>query len=220
MKLVKSKELVDADIYKEALDVTETDIIAAYYDLLLKYSAFDIADKFVKMRGLNTISNVFFATLNSTHNLGAAISFGDKACYLYAEFVSQISEIEKLFLRLTSRDAAMYVYNKTIFVLNRDAMQRHDKHYAFALLKSLITKTILSGTDVAHFREVGELVKQVHLYAATLVTLDDLYFNVDHVETFYSCVKFAIVQQRSNTKKHEYNYDEFDVETFNKWYLS
>ncbi len=220
MKLVKLKELVEADIYKEALDVTDADIIAAYYELLLKYSAFDIADKFVKMRGLETISNVFFMTLNCTNNLGAAISFGDKACFLYAEFVSQIAEIEKLFLRLTSRDAAMYVYNKTIFALNRDNMQRPDKHYAFVLLKSLITKTILSGTDIAHFREAGELVKQVHLYAETLSTLDDLYFNVDDVSTFYTCMKFVIVQQRVTAKKYEYNYKEFDVDTFNKWYLS
>jgi hypothetical protein len=218
MKLVK--DAVDADIYKDTLEETEADTLSAYYDLLLKYAAFDIKDTFVKMRGLDTISNVFFMTLNSTHNLGAAITFGDKACYLYAEFVSQISEIEKLFLRLTSRDAALYVYNKTIFLLNRDKMQEHDKHYAFALLKSLLTKTILSGTDVSHFRETGELIKRVHLYRDTLKTLEDLYFSVDDAIMFYNCAQFAIVNQRETVKKHEFNYKDFDVVSFNKWCLS
>ena len=220
MKLVKLKDVVDADVYKDALDVTDTDIVSAYYDLLLKYAALDIKEQFVRMRGLDTISTVFRATLNATNNLGAAILFGDKACYLYAEFVSQISEIEKLFLRLTSRDAALYVYNKTIFLLNRDVMQQHDKHYALALLKALMTKTIVSSTDVAKFSELGALIKDVHLYADTLTIIDELYFHVDDAESFYDCVKFTILNQRSIVKKNEYNYNEFEVTSFNGWYLS
>jgi len=40
-----------------------------------------------------------------------------KAFYFYVEFICQISEAEKLFLQLSSRDAVTYVYKKTIFEL-------------------------------------------------------------------------------------------------------
>lgn len=49
-----------------------------------------------------------------------------KSFYFYIEFVGQISEDEKMFLQLTSRDAATYVYKKTIFEINNDIRKSNE----------------------------------------------------------------------------------------------
>jgi hypothetical protein len=49
-----------------------------------------------------------------------------KSFYFYVEFVSQISEDEKMFLQLTSRDASTYVYKKTIFEINNEFKKMND----------------------------------------------------------------------------------------------
>jgi len=67
------------------------------------------------MRGLETITHVFKNILLNTKNLEMSYYHGQKAFYYYVEFIGQISEEQNQFLQLSSRDATMYVYKKTIF---------------------------------------------------------------------------------------------------------
>jgi len=46
---------------------------------------------------------------------------GQRSFYFYVEFIGQISEDQHTFLNLSSRDAAMFVYKKTIFELSNDS---------------------------------------------------------------------------------------------------
>ena len=50
-----------------------------------------------------------------------------KSFYFYVEFVGQISEDEKMFLQLSSRDATIYVYKKTIFEINNEHRKNNEK---------------------------------------------------------------------------------------------
>jgi hypothetical protein len=43
-----------------------------------------------------------------------------KAFYYYTEFIGQITGDQNMFLQLTSRDAIMFVYKKTIFEIHND----------------------------------------------------------------------------------------------------
>jgi len=43
-----------------------------------------------------------------------------KAFYYYTEFIGQITGDQNIFLQLTSRDAMMFVYKKTIFEIHND----------------------------------------------------------------------------------------------------
>ena len=68
-------------------------------------------------RGLDTITHVFITILYHTNNHEIVYYYTQKSIYLYIEFINQISELDKHFLKLTSRDAVIYVYKKTIFEL-------------------------------------------------------------------------------------------------------
>jgi hypothetical protein len=115
--------------YKTTINDTTQDIIEKYYLLINEYLNF-ISDnigfknisytKFIIERGLETITHVYSILLYYTRNLDVAYFHGQKAFYFYVEFIEQITEDKHSFLQLSSRDASMFVYKKTIFELNND----------------------------------------------------------------------------------------------------
>ena len=76
--------------------------------------------KFIIIRGLDTITHVFTNILYYTKNIDLTYFHCQKSFYFYVEFVGQITEDEKTFLQLTSRDATTYVYKKTIYEINNE----------------------------------------------------------------------------------------------------
>jgi len=72
------------------------------------------------MRGLETITHVFNFILFYSKNLEMAYFHSQKAFYYYVEFVGQINEEQNMFLQLSSRDAIMCVYKKTIFEITNE----------------------------------------------------------------------------------------------------
>ena len=110
--------------YNKELTAPVVDIVNKYLNLLIEYYKFFIEKikiknikvlQFIIIRGLDTITNVFLNLLLYTKNIDLTFFHCQKSFYFYVEFVGQISEDEKMFLQLTSRDASTYVYKKTIF---------------------------------------------------------------------------------------------------------
>jgi len=120
--------------YKTNLDTDLNEIIKKYSDLIIEYLKFTIENvkiknlyllKFIIIRGLDTITNVFLYLLLYTKNIDIVYIDCQKSFYYYFEFVSQISEDENVFLNLTSRDAMIYVYKKTIFEIKKDEIKKY-----------------------------------------------------------------------------------------------
>jgi hypothetical protein len=76
--------------------------------------------KFIFIRGLDTITTVFKILLLFTKNIDVTYYHSQKAFYFYVEFIEQISNDQNTFLNLSSREACMFVYKKTIFEINND----------------------------------------------------------------------------------------------------
>lgn len=116
--------------YKTIINEPIHDIVGKYYALINEFLNF-ITDnvsfkniaytKFIIERGFETTTHVFSLLLYYTRNLNVAYFHGQKAFYFYVEFIGQISEDKHSFLQLSSRDASMFVYKKTIFELNNEA---------------------------------------------------------------------------------------------------
>ena len=80
---------------------------------------------FIMIRGLETIINVYTYLLQNTNNLDLAIYHTHRSFLFYLEFVEQITDEQHVFLQLTSRDATMYVYKKTIFDVKREILKEY-----------------------------------------------------------------------------------------------
>jgi len=77
--------------------------------------------RFIIIRGLDTLTNVFLHIFYFTKNIDLTYYHCQKSFNFYVEFVCQITEEEKMFLQLSSRDATTYVYKKTLFEINEQA---------------------------------------------------------------------------------------------------
>jgi hypothetical protein len=121
--------LLSSENYKKTLDCDVVEATKKYSQLILDYYKFIVENlkitnegfsKFIIIRGLDTITNVFLHILYFTKNINLTYFHCQKSFYFYVEFVGQISDVEKTFLQLTSRDATTYVYKKTIFEIKND----------------------------------------------------------------------------------------------------
>jgi hypothetical protein len=121
--------------YKKEIHVDLSKISQKYSELLIEYFKFILENiktknnnftKFIIIRGLDTITNVFLNLYLYTKNIDITYFHCQKSFYFYVEFVGQISEDEKMFLQLTSRDASVYVYKKTIFEITNECKKIND----------------------------------------------------------------------------------------------
>jgi hypothetical protein len=76
--------------------------------------------KFIFQRGLETLIHVFSILFYYTKNLELTFYHTQKAIYYYIEFIEQISDENVSFLNLSSRDAVLFVYKKTIYEINNE----------------------------------------------------------------------------------------------------
>jgi len=119
--------LKNKDNYNKILDADTNTVLKKYIDLQIEYIKFiyDIIEtkniiytKFIIIRGMETITNVFNKLLYFTKNIGLTYFHCQKSFYFYVEFIGQISVEQNSYLQLTSRDASTYVYKKSIFELD------------------------------------------------------------------------------------------------------
>lgn len=148
MKSIANKEvnysLHNNQNFKKELEPEISEVVTKLSELFLDYFKFIIENiklkqsnfsKFIITRGLNTITNVFNNILFYTKNLDVTYFHCQKAFYFYVEFVGQISEDEKMFLQLSSRDATTYVYKKTIFEINNELKKNNEDISDYTRLK-------------------------------------------------------------------------------------
>ena len=122
--------LHNSENYVQSLTHSSSEILNKYRLLVIEYLLFinetinscktNDNCKFIILRGLTTISYVFIFILHSSRNLNMAYYHSQKAFYYYTEFIGQITGDQNVFLQLTSRDAIMFVYKKTIFEIHND----------------------------------------------------------------------------------------------------
>ena len=146
--------------YKSALKCNINDILNKHSLLMFEYFKFitekvhlknPVCNKFIIIRGLDTVSHVFNNFLYYSKNIDLAFYHGQKAFYFYVEFIEQISEDHHTFLQLNSRDASMFVYKKTLFDINNEYRKNMDH--------SLISKNYIEYFDILHI--FGEIMKSV-----------------------------------------------------------
>ena len=73
---------------------------------------------FIYKQGMKCLNHIFVLLLHYTNNEKFTYYHCEKGIYYFTEFISQI-ENENSFLKLSSIDAIIFVYKKTIYNINR-----------------------------------------------------------------------------------------------------
>ena len=218
--------LSDPNNYNPVLDATLDIIMNKYSLIIVEYLNFvnqnvklknRVHSIFFIIRGLEMLTTIFNYILFYTKNIDITYIYCQKSIYFYAEFISQINDTENFFLQLSSRDAVIYVYNKTIFEISikniEKTQEEHEKYEMIneyiQLYKTLFLKiininqyTINNNTQIIFV----ELNKYLELHEQTInnITLefddikllsklvDTFYYNIDNIEQFYELINRAI----------------------------
>jgi hypothetical protein len=119
--------LLNTKTYKPALTASPKDVLSALDGVLGQYlnttapiSKSGRGGASAVERGMRCVAHVFNNVLLYTRSLDAALYHGARASVYYCEFVSQISDDGRHYLQLTSRDAVLFTYKKTIYDLNTE----------------------------------------------------------------------------------------------------
>lgn len=80
--------------------------------------------QFIIIKGIETISHVYKIILLYTKNLDLCFYNSKRALYYYIEFINQIGEENHDFIKLTPKDAILFVYKKTIFSLDENHLKK------------------------------------------------------------------------------------------------
>jgi len=125
-------------IYESSIIENDKTIRDKYVCLVIEYLInifYKNMSPFIIIRGLDTITHVFIMLLYYTQHLETAYTYSQKSLYLYIEFIEQIAFDKNSFLQLSSKDAVIYVYKKTLYEIKHlyckknENIERHKKNY-------------------------------------------------------------------------------------------
>ena len=194
--------LYNTSNYKPVIDNSVSEILTKFVEVILEYMRF-ISEKiimknkpyyrFIFERGIETLIHVFSVIFYFTKNLELTFYHTQKAYYFYIEFIEQISDDNVTFLQLSSRDAILFVYKKTIFDLNNEYKKTINEPTAEE-------KTMLATVDI-----------YTHIYKSIVL------FIINHTDFKYenkneyintSCYAIEFVSETLNKNKIKSNHIE------------
>jgi len=201
--------LNDPDNYFESFrEITVQCILEKYSALIFEYWLFffdkikcnkkkQIYFKYIFERGFDTVTSVFMGVLLNTRNIELSLYHAQKSLYFYIEFIEQISDAQNSFLQLSSRDAVMFVYKRTIFEINRDMIKVLSNPNSSTLIKTIVDT-------------YGALLKEYAMFFARGFVNANVIENasenavVPNIHEFVSCTKelFDEIVKRSFTTLH------------------
>jgi hypothetical protein len=219
------------DNYRKELNISVSELVNKIQMLTIEYLNFiyeniSIKNKdyiyFIVLRGYNTLLNVFRNLLYYTKNIDLTYFHCQKSFYYYIEFVSQILEEDKTFLQLTSRDATVYVYKKTIYDINNEikkninnttSKETKDKiitiNKYIDIIKLIVQKIISSNkslnVDRLHIEKLYKLINKINEISISFENIEkiekiiDIFYNyVENVDDFFDLC-LAVTKKFSKT---------------------
>ena len=127
MNNLKKNNIYNSNNYNDTLPNTNK-ILSSYLEIVNEYVVYTIENIKLKgemmdhilNRGLKILKHIFSILLLYTKNLNLVLYHGKKSYLYFVEFIDQIGEDNHSYLQLTSKDAVLFVYKKTIFEINNE----------------------------------------------------------------------------------------------------
>jgi len=178
----------DPSIYLdfEASTITSYTIVSNYIKLLetfhLLFNKNIVTKKihymdFIYKQGMKCLNHIFILLFHYTNNLPFTYYHCEKGIYYFTEFISQI-ENENSFLKLSSIDAIIFVYKKTIYNINKKMALQTNREYVNH--SNSVIQIITNLNNKNRYKQLSPYF--IKLSNLSIETLNNLYKNVDRME--------------------------------------
>jgi len=186
--------------YKHKLGIPVNYLLLKYNSLIIEYLTFiteniKLKNKFIIIRGFETISHVFNIILYYSKNIELAFHHGQKSFYYYVEYISQITDEDNICLNLNSRDASLFVYKKTIYDIKKEFVKNKenesdtdlDKFNILNINYKIIKKIIyhLNETTKPIIENINKLFLKINN--------NKLNKNLDKIENFINYISISTI---------------------------
>ena len=157
-------ELQNIENYNKTITDNEDEIYSKYTNIIIQYLLLGIEKiknqnveyvKYILIKGVFTISYVFKMLLMYTCNLQLTYHHCQKSYSYYIEFIGQIGDDAVTYLQLNSKDAALFVYKKTIFDILEEVKKKYTevdvndkKNKNVSIMMDIYNKVI--ETEITH----------------------------------------------------------------------
>jgi hypothetical protein len=130
-------DLQNIENYNKIIVDGEDEIYSKYTNVIIQYLLLGIEKiknqnaeyvKYILIKGIFTISYVFKMLLMYTCNLQLTYHHCQKSYSYYIEFIGQIGDDAVTYLQLNSKDAALFVYKKSIFEILDEVKKKHTEN--------------------------------------------------------------------------------------------
>ena len=119
-------KLSDSENYYSELNESVC-ITCIYFCSLINQISNNIKNENILLYCINIIHHVFNYILFFTKNLSMTLTYSKNAYVYYIEFIEQIKNKNNLFLKLKKEDAALFVYKKTIFNIDKKKFKKSNE---------------------------------------------------------------------------------------------
>ena len=157
-------DLQKIENYNKTITDNEDEIYTRYTNIIIQYLLLGIEKiknhntdyvKYILIKGVFTISYVFKMLLMYSCNLQLTYHHCQKSYSYYIEFIGQIGDDAVTYLQLNSKDAALFVYKKTIFDISEEVKKKYTevdvndkKNKNVSIMMDIYNKVI--ETEVMH----------------------------------------------------------------------
>ena len=189
---------------KKNLDSSINEILSKYFDLIEEYieifkkniKIINInVKKFIFNKGLNCIIVIYNLLLMHTNNLNFVYYTTKKGIYYYIEFIEQSLLKNNLNLNLSSHDAILFVYKKTIYNIkpNIKINKIYNKIkillelYNYFLIENIDDNQIISKTTLNNIKEIFieicklKSIKKINKITNNIISKKKKYFNYNFI---------------------------------------
>ena len=184
------------DNYKNSFDENTSAIFNKYILIIkeyLEHSNINIYiqnekyHNYVLKRGISTLNHIFKLMLIYTKNLDMVYYNCQKAYMYYIEFIGQIGDENHSFLQLSSKDASLFVYKKTIFEINNDSRLNYS----------------IENSNSKIINDLDDLIKIHNLIINKLIENYKINEIVKILDNEFTCLINKIIKLLDNTESNE-----------------
>lgn len=137
---------------------------------------------FIYKQGMKCLNHIYTILLHYTNNMSFTYYHCEKGIYYFTEFISQI-ENENSFLKLSSIDAIIFVYKKTIYNINKKLSVVERKNWlneANDIFKLIISINTFENFDnlTSYFMKLSQVtperIEKLYVLTNDCTTSNDL----------------------------------------------
>lgn len=241
MSFIDKYILQNLENYNKNLIYTHTDIFLKYIEIINNFLILSIQNiqiqnnnykKYTIKKGIEMIEHIFNLLLYYTLNTELTYHHCEQALLYFIEFIGQMNFNSDNSISLTTKDAILFVFKKTIFEISKDYRINHpisdDDSNSLKTIKELTT--IYKGLLYIYIDEL-EFHNEKELSNYELKSLKNIIINILCIEyeskhtlsTHLDCIDYFMDFIKSNDNLSLYNKlntIELFVKKFNKQHIS